>query len=57
MENAANTITTAMVTAVTTIASDAVSGIAAVVPVAAPIFGGLLIIGVVMKTVRKFNRG
>lgn len=57
MENAANSITTAMVTAVTTIASDAVAGIAAVVPVAAPIFGGLLIIGVVMKTVSKFKRG
>lgn len=57
MESAANSITTAMVTAVTTIASDAVSGIAAVVPVAAPIFGGLLIIGVVMSTVRKFKRG
>lgn len=53
---ATNTIVTAMTTAVSTIASDALSGIAAVVPVAAPIFGGMLIISLVIKTVKRFNK-
>lgn len=50
-----NAVTQAMVTAVTTIASDATAGIAAIVPVAAPVLGGIILIGVAIKTVRRFT--
>ena len=48
-------ITTALTTAVTTIANDALGGIAAIVPVAAPVVGGLVLIGVAIKTMGKFG--
>lgn len=50
-------VTSAMTTAITTIASDALSGLAAVIPVAAPIMGGLIIISVAIRTFRKFTKG
>lgn len=50
-----NVVIQAMVTAVTTIASDATAGIAAIVPVAAPVLGGIILIGVAIKTVRRFT--
>ncbi len=49
----ANAVVTAMTTAITTISNDALSGIASIVPVAAPVMGGLVLIGVCIKTVRK----
>lgn len=51
------TVTSAMTTAITTIASDALSGLASVIPVAAPIMGGLIIISVAIRTFRKFTKG
>ena len=52
--NEVNTIVTAMSTAISTIATDALSGITAIVPVAAPVAGGLVLIRVCWKTVRRF---
>lgn len=54
MENA-NAVVTAMTTAITTISTDALSGIAAIVPVAAPVLGGMILIGVCIKAVKKFT--
>lgn len=51
------TVTTAMTTAVTSIASDALSGLASIIPVAAPIMGGLIIIMVGIRTFKKFTKG
>lgn len=48
-------ITTAMTTAITTIASDALSGIAAIVPVAAPVLGGLVLIRVAVTAMGKLG--
>lgn len=48
-------VTTALTSAVSTIATDALSGIAAIVPVAAPVVGGLVLIGVAIKTMGKFG--
>ena len=50
-----STITTAMVTAITTVASNAMNGISQIVPVAAPVFGGLVLIGVAMRATKKFT--
>lgn len=50
-------VTSAMTTAVTSIANDALSGLAAIIPVAAPIMGGLIIIMVGIRTFKKFTRG
>lgn len=51
------TVTSAMTTAVTSIASDALSGLASIIPVAAPIMGGLIIIMVGIRTFKKFTKG
>ena len=48
-------VVTAMTTAISAIATDALNGIAAIVPVAAPVMGGLILIGVCVKTVTKFT--
>ena len=50
-----NAVVTAMTTAITSIAGDAVNGIAAIVPVAAPVLGGIILIGVCIKTVKRFT--
>lgn len=50
-----STISSAMVTAITSVASNAMNGIAQIVPVAAPVFGGLVLIGVAMKATKKFT--
>lgn len=50
-----STISTAMVTAITSVASNAMNGIAQIVPVAAPVFGGLVLIGVAMRATKKFT--
>ena len=49
------TIASALVTAITTIASDATNAMVQIVPVAAPIMGGMLVIGVAIKTFKKFR--
>lgn len=51
------TVTTAMTSAITSIASDALSGLQSIIPVAAPIMGGLLMISVGIRTFKKFTRG
>ena len=48
-------VNTAMSTAVGTIASDAMSAIATVVPIAAPILGAFAVIGIALYTYRKFT--
>lgn len=48
-------ITTALTTAITTLATDALGGIAAIVPVAAPVFGGMILIGVALNATKKFT--
>lgn len=50
-----NAVVSAMVTAITTISSDALTGIAQIVPVAAPVLGGLILIGVCKKVVTRFT--
>ncbi len=58
MEGAASTmadISTAMVTALTSVATQMLSGIAAIVPVAAPVLGALLIINVAIRSFRKVS--
>lgn len=58
MEGAANSVVTAMTTAISTIAGDALNGIAAIIPVAAPVLGGMILISVCIKTVKRFtNKG
>lgn len=52
---ASNAVVNAMVTAITTISSDALTGIAQIVPVAAPVLGGLILIGVCKKVVTRFT--
>jgi hypothetical protein len=49
------TIASALVTAITTIAGDATNAMVQIVPVAAPIMGGLLVITVAIKTFKKFK--
>ena len=49
------TIASALVTAITTIAGDATDAMVKIVPVAAPIMGGLLVIGIAIKTFKKFR--
>lgn len=48
-------ITTAMTTAVTSIANAGMGAVGAIVPVAAPIFGALVLVGLCMKTLKKFT--
>ena len=48
-------ITTAMTTAVSSIADNAISGIAAILPVAAPVMGSILIVGIGIKAFKKFT--
>lgn len=49
-------IVTALVTAVTTFASSAMGAIASIVPVALPIMGALVVVGIGIKTFRKFAK-
>lgn len=56
-DGGSTSVTSAMSTAISTIASDALSGLGTIIPVAAPIMGGLIVIGVAIKTFRKFTKG
>lgn len=44
MESSANAIVTALTTGFTSIAGDMTSGLAAIVPIALPVLGGILLI-------------
>lgn len=49
-------IITSLTTGVTTIATDAMSAIAAVVPVALPIAGAVIVVGIAMKAFKKSTK-
>ena len=58
MASAATTmadVSSAMVTALTSVATQMLSGIAAIVPVAAPVLGALLIVNVAIRSFRKVS--
>lgn len=46
-------ITTALTTGITTIGTDAMSAVAAVVPVALPIFGAIVVVSIGLKVFKK----
>lgn len=48
-------IVTALTTAVTGFATDAMGVIAAIVPVALPIMGALIVVGIGIRTFKKFT--
>lgn len=54
---AMQTITTALVNGFTTIVSDIMTGIGNVLPVVLPVFGALMLIGIILGLVKKFKRG
>lgn len=58
MEAAATTmadITTALTTGMTDVATQALAAIKAIVPVAIPVFGGLVLVSVAKKAITKFT--
>lgn len=48
-------VTTALTTAMQSVADNAMAALAGVLPVAVPVFGGLIMIGVAIKVVKKFT--
>lgn len=48
-------VTTALVTAMQSVADNAMAALTGVLPVAVPVFGGLIMIGVAIKCVKKFT--
>lgn len=48
-------IITSLTTAFTTMAGDAMDGIAAVLPVVLPILGAIIVIGIVIKIVKRIT--
>lgn len=48
-------VTEALVTAMQTVSDNAMAALSGVLPVAVPVFGGLIMIGVAIKTVKKFT--
>lgn len=54
---AMQTITNALVNGFTTIVSDIMTGIGNVLPVVLPVFGALMLIGIILGLVKKFKRG
>lgn len=52
---AVNTVTSALTTGLSTVATDAMSAIAAIVPVALPILGAIIVVGVAIRIFRKFS--
>lgn len=50
-----NSVGTAMTSAASTIVSDALSSISGIIPVAAPILGAFIIIGIAIATIKKFT--
>lgn len=52
----ATTVTAALTTALGTIASDMTGAIAAVLPIAVPVLGGILVVTVGIKAFKKFSK-
>lgn len=48
-------VTTALTTAMQSVADNAMAALSAVLPIAVPIFGGIIMIGVAIKVVKKFT--
>lgn len=48
-------VTSALVAAMQTVADNSLAALTGVLPVAVPVFGGLIMIGVAIKTVKKFT--
>lgn len=53
VETTMSTVGTSLVTAMTSVADQSLSAISAIVPVAAPVLGAILIIGIGIKAFRK----
>lgn len=49
-------ITTSLVTAITTFSGEAMSTIGSIVPVALPIMGAIVVVGIGIKVFRKFAK-
>lgn len=54
---AMQTITSALTTGFTSIVNDIMTGIGNVLPVVLPVFGALMLIGIILGLVKKFKRG
>lgn len=54
---AMQTITNALVSGFTTIVNDIMTGIGNVLPVVLPVFGALMLIGIILSLVKKFKKG
>lgn len=52
----ATTVTAAMTGALTTIAGDMTGAVAAVVPIAVPVLGGILVVTLGIKAFKKFTK-
>lgn len=50
-----STISTAMSTALGTVASDGLSAIASIAPVAVPVLGAMLVVGIAIKSFKKIS--
>lgn len=48
-------LSTAITTAMGTVATDALGAITSIVPVAAPVLGGIIVIGIAIKTIKRFT--
>lgn len=54
-EGGGGDVGSAMTSAASTIVSDALSSISAIIPVAAPVLGAFIIIGIAIATIKKFT--
>jgi hypothetical protein len=54
---AMQTITNALVSGFTSIVNDIMTGIGNVLPVVLPVFGALMLIGIILSLVKKFKKG
>lgn len=52
----ATTVTSALTAALGTIASDMIGAVSAVVPVAVPVLGGILVVTIGIKAFKKFTK-
>lgn len=53
MEGAGNAVVSALTSGFGTVASDALAGIAGIVPVMLPIAGAIIVLGIVIKSAKK----
>ena len=53
--NASQTVITALTTAMQTVADNAMTSLSGVLPVAVPVFGAVIMIGIAIKVVKRFT--